>query len=154
MSRRELTGRAVRAAAAVVCLAAAVALALLAVDIDRWRSTIAPDDLRYRVAPGEQALWRPDQIVLFDAARTLLGVDDDVAFREAVRALRLSRISDPTASMSDPTLAIRRSDAQARLEAIVNGGGSAARRSRAAGLLGVLGLSRLVSETEDRPALF
>jgi hypothetical protein len=70
-----------------------------------------------------------------------------------VRSVRLARLDDPTASVSDPQLALLRNDAQARLDAIVAGGAEAKQKSRAAGLLGVLGLSRLISETQDRVAL-
>jgi hypothetical protein len=67
--------------------------------------------------------------------------------------VRLARLDDPTASVSDPELALLRNDAQARLDALVAGGTDPKVRSRAAGLLGVLGLARLVSETQDRVAL-
>ena len=60
-------------------------------------------------------------------------------------------LEDPT--VSDPELALRRNVAQARLEAIAAGNGDSARRSRAAGLLGVLGLARLVTESQDRDAV-
>ena len=70
-----------------------------------------------------------------------------------MRSVRLARLDDPTVSVSDPEVALLRNDAQARLDAIVAGDADAATKSRAAGLLGVIGLSRLGSETQDRAAL-
>jgi hypothetical protein len=60
---------------------------------------------------------------------------------------------DRPPSVSDPNAALRRNDAQARLDEIVTNARDLKQRSRAAGLLGVLGLARLVSETQDRVAL-
>lgn len=150
MSTRGRTQIAV-GAAAVGCLALAAILVLLAVDVSRWHTALGSGDARYRWAPREAALWQADELVPGAAARRLLGIDDDRAFREAVRALRTARLQDPV--VSDATVAIRRNEAQARLEAIVTAEGDAARRSRAAGLLGVLGLARFVYEAEDRDAL-
>ncbi|HET8968544.1 MAG TPA: hypothetical protein VFN06_03870, partial [Gaiellaceae bacterium] len=77
----------------------------------------------------------------------------DVELRRAVRSVRLARLDDPTVSVSDPEIALLRNDAQARLDALVAGDADAKTKSRAAGLLGVIGLSRLGSETQDRIAL-
>jgi hypothetical protein len=83
----------------------------------------------------------------------LIGTEDDVEMRRAVRSVLLARLDDPTVSLSDPHIALLRNDAQARLDAIVAGAKDPRQRSRAAGLLGVVGLARLVSETQDRVAL-
>ncbi len=139
------------ATGAVVCLALSACLGLLAVDVGRWRNAVLAGDIRYRVAPQEADLWVPARVVPLGAAEEILGVEDDIAFRRAVRALRLARLGDNI--VSDPEIALARNEAQARLEAITSGGGDSARRSRAANLLGVLGLARLISETEDRAAL-
>ena len=72
--------------------------------------------------------------------------------RRAVRAVLLARLADPSVSVSDPAVALLRNAAQARLDYIVASDASAADKSRAAGLLGVIGLARLVSETQDRVA--
>ena len=82
-----------------------------------------------------------------------MGTEDDVELRRAVRSVRLARLDDPTVSVSDPEIALLRNDAQARLDALVAGDADAKTKSRAAGLLGVIGLSRLGSETQDRVAL-
>lgn len=151
MSRREIFRRVALATAALACLALAAFFALLAADVVRARDAIASDDVRYRIAPEAEGLWRPTELVPLGLAEKVLGVQDDVAFRRAVRALRLSRLDEAT--VSDPELAIQRNEALARLEAVVTGDEDRSRRSRAAGLLGVLGLARLVSETQERTAV-
>jgi hypothetical protein len=82
----------------------------------------------------------------------MIGTEDDVELRRAVRAVLLARLADPSVSVSDPAIALLRNAAQARLDYIVASDASAADKSRAAGLLGVIGLARLISETQDRVA--
>ena len=110
-------------------------------------------DVEYRIAPEKTGLWRARTVVPFGLAVSLLGAEDDIEMRRAVRAVRLARLDDPTVSVSDPKVALLRNDAQARLDAIVASTNDAKQRSRAAELLGVVGLARLVSETQDRVAL-
>ena len=151
MTRRELGLQVLLTAGALGCLALAATLSLLAIDVSRWSGALDSGDVRYRATPADARLWKPDVLVPLGAARKLLSLEDDIDFREAVRALRESQLDD--AVVSDPEIAIRRNEAQARLEAIVASGMSDSRRSRAAGLLGVLGLTRFVYETQEREAL-
>ena len=137
-------------AGALGCVALAATLALLAIDASRWNEAFDSGDVRFRVMPADERLWRPDELVPFSAGR-VLGTQDDVDFREAVRALREAELED--AVVSDPEVAIRRNEAQARLEGIVARDTDNSRRSRAVGLLGVLGLARFVYETQEREAL-
>lgn len=153
MSRRELGKRIAIAIGAVVCLVLAVLLVLLAIDVARVRDAVDSGDVRYRASAGTETLWNAHEIVPLGAARAMLGTNDDVEFRLAVRALRVSRLDDPTVSISDPEFALLRNAAQARLEAVLAADPDPSRRSRAAGLLGVLGLARLITETEGRGAL-
>ena len=117
---------------------AAAFLVAVAVDVDRWRTTISDDDVRYRVFSADD-LWSPDTVAPLGAGRRLLGVEDDVAFRQALRALRAGELNDPT--VSDPNLAVKRTEAAERLESIVVADRDDERRSRAANLLGVLGMT-------------
>jgi len=140
-------------AAALACFMLAIGLGLLALDVVRSQDALREGDVDYRVAPTRTSLWSPTTRAPFVSAETILGVEDDVALRRAVRAIRNARLDDLAASVSDPKLALQRNDAQARLEAIVTNAADSHQRSLAAGLLGVLGLARLVSETQDRVAL-
>jgi hypothetical protein len=153
VTRRELVERVTLGAGAVVCLALALGLGLLALDVSRSSEAISSGDVDYRITPEAAGLWRAPAIVPFDLADTLLGTDDDVELRRALRSVRLARLSDQSVSVSDPQVALLRNDAQARLDAIVAGDGRAEDKSRASGLLGVIGLARLVSETQDRAVL-
>lgn len=140
--------RAALVAGAAACLAVAALLALLAADVSRWGDALRADDVRYRAAPGVTDLWNPAALLPLGAARNLLGVDDDLAFRRALRALRLSRLED--GAVSDPTVVLQRAEAEARLEAIVAGGGDPARRSTAMGLLGMLRLATPAANPQER----
>jgi hypothetical protein len=151
VSRREAGRRIALAAGALACVALACVLALLALDVSRWEKAVEAGDVRFRGTRQAAGLWQVHERVPLAPARSMLGVDDDIDFREAVRALRAAELDEP--AVSDPTLAARRNDAQGRLEAIVAGDADNSRRSRAAGLLGVLDLSRFVYETQDRDAL-
>jgi hypothetical protein len=144
--------RAVLLVAALAALALAALLAVAAVDVARWRDALPAGDVRYRAASQEPDLWVPSTIAPTDVSRTLLGVGEDVEYRRALRAVRDARLEEKT--VSDPEVALRRNEAIGRLEAIVaTNDYDRFRRSRAAGLLGVLGLSRLFTEAQDPAAI-
>jgi hypothetical protein len=153
VSRREILERALVGLAAAVCLVLALGLALLAHDVAATRSAVSEGDVEYRISPGKTGLWRTRTIVPFGLAQSLLGTKDDVAMRRAVRSVLLARLGDPTVSVSDPQVALLRNEAQARLDEIVANAKDRKQQSRAAGLLGVIGLARIQTETQDRAAL-
>ena len=138
------------AAGAVVCLVVAAAFFALATDVGRWRSTIQADDVRFRTSPETDGLWQSDETLPAGIAQSLLGVRDDVRFREALRMFRLSRLD--LGATSDPRLALARSDARARLLQIAGGRGDRRLRSRALGLLGVLSFASALSDSRDQTA--
>jgi hypothetical protein len=146
-----LTRRTGLVAGALACFLLAAFLFLLAADARRWNEALPAGDVRYVVDPEDDSLWAADTLLPLDVAHAVTGVGDDVEIREAIRALRVARLEDGTAS--DPRVALLRNEALARLEAFSTGDEDAARRSRAAGLLGALGLARLASETQDRAAI-
>jgi hypothetical protein len=133
---------------ALCYLTLAAAVFAFAADVRTWRDAIPRDDVRYRVAPGEDDLWQPTAVLPFGIAGDALGVGDDVRFREALRALRLGRLE--LGITSDPKLALFRAEARARLQEIAVAGGDPQRRSRAMGLLGVLSFASAVSEARDQ----
>jgi hypothetical protein len=151
VTRREILTRSCLAAAAALCLAVAAGLTLLAADVTRWRDAVASGDVRFRAPGDDDELWQAHEQVPLGAARALLGVEDDLAFRRALVAVRASRLEETT--VSDPEVALLRNAARGRLEAIVTDDHERSRQSRAAGLLGVLGLARLASETQERAAV-
>jgi len=136
--------------AALACLTLAVGLAIVAVDVARWRDALPVGDVRYRVTPEKAIPWTPSTIAPTGVSRAVLGVEDDVELRRALRAFRVARLDEAT--VSDPHVALLRNEAQARLEAVASGEDVRSRRSRAAGLLGILGLARLAVEVQDPAA--
>ena len=136
---------------AVACFALAGGLLLTALDVVRWQGALERGDVRYRAAPREPDLWQPGQTVPFGAAAALLGVDDDVDFREALRTLRLAGVAQ--AESSDPRLALRRSEARSLIAAIAEDDVDRWRRSRAMTLLGAISFASALSDSQDQDAL-
>jgi hypothetical protein len=120
---------------AAACAVGAVLLALVAVDVARTRSAIAVDDVRFATGAPTNG-WSPRALAPFGAGERILGVRDDVAFREMLRVLRQSKLLDYT--VSDPMLALRRTELAERLESIVVHDPDPVLRSRASSLLGVV----------------
>ena len=137
-------------AAAVVCFVLASALFLLAVDVGRWSDAMAADDVRYRAEPESAGLWHPDTVLPAGVTKRLLGSGDDVAFREALRALRLGRLD--LGITSDPELALYRGEARARLQQVATEDDDLVRRSRAVNLIGVIAFASSLTEARDQAA--
>ena len=125
--------------AAAVALAAAVVFLLLAIDVRRYDRAFADDDAAFTVDPARTDLWRPQQLVPFAAARRLLGVDDELAYRRAVRLFALGR---PRVNflLATPSLEAYRSEAAVTLWRLAQREPDVARRSRELNLVGVLDL--------------
>ena len=122
--------------AALVCVGVAIAFALFAGDVSAWRSTVARDDLRFRALPTHTKLWRPSTELPGDPASVILGTSSTLAWRHALQFFWYSHIgSDPETRMDSPTL---RATAQSRLLTEAASAPTAAERSEAANLLGVL----------------
>lgn len=141
--------RAALVAGAAACLVLAILATILAVDIWRWRDALAADDSRFRATPRASD-WEPSARVPFAGTRSMLDIEDDVAFRKALRALRLADLDEPETSSTEVLL--QRAEAQGRLEALIEDGGDPARRSRALSLLAVLLLSTPVADAEEQSA--
>ncbi len=127
-----------RVGAAAGCLALAAFLVLIALDAQVWRKRIAADDIRVRATPIAQNLWRPTQAAPFGLARRLLGLDDDLAYRNAVREFRVGR---PLELLFTPKTTSHRAEAQALLSEASRLDPQPARASQEQNLLGVLGFA-------------
>jgi hypothetical protein len=132
-----------RIAGAVLCLGAAVFLLLFAIDARDWGKRIASDDLRFTANPSPKSLWRPTEVAPFGLARNVLGINDDVKYREAVRLYRLGR---PLENLTQREFESLRAQAQVALSD-VESSGDPVRRSQAANMLGVLDLSLAVRDS-------
>jgi len=137
-------------AAVLGCVVGAAAAFLLAHDVASVRSTIRSDDVRYAAVPGEQ-LWAPRQLVPGGVARALLGVNDDIELRKALRGTRLSHPENP--GFSDPSYVVNRNEATAWLTDLVQSDPSSQRRAQAANLLGILSFSDALADFTNRGRL-
>ena len=135
--------RILRAVGAVACLAAAAFLLLFALDARAWGKRMVTDDLRFDANPLQTKLWQPVEVAPFGLARGVLGIDDDVQYRRAVRLFRLGR---PLENLTARSFESLRAQAQVSL-GDVDQGNDRARRSQAANLLGVLDLSLAVQDS-------
>lgn len=125
-------------AAAVLAAGAGVFLLLLAVDVHRWQSRIAADDVAFRTQPSRSDLWSPPQFFP-GVARDLLAVGDDVRSREALRIFKLGQ-PRKLFFLAGPQLIAFRSAAQALLTRNIEEDTNARRRGQAFDLLGILEL--------------
>lgn len=131
--------------AATVSLAAGVILVLLAVDVGRWQTAFARDDVRFKFQPTRSDLWQPNELVPFHLAKRMLSVDDDLFYRQTLRHFYLAQ---PRANKWEHTnIDAIRSEATVKLAEYIREGKSQARRSQAANLLGIIGLG--LASTDD-----
>ncbi len=133
------------------CFLLSLFLLVLSVDVIRSREALATGDDRYMTTPRDADLWHSGALSASTISREVLGVDDDLEFREAVRALRISQRDEPTDSR--PEAVLRRAKAQKLLQDVANHDPDAARRSRAMSLLSVLLLSTPAADQDERTTI-
>ncbi len=122
---------------AVVLLGLATVFALVAVDVHAWQHTLARDDLQFRARPDSRALWRSPATLPGDPAGAILGLGDALSNRQALQSFWLNEVGVVHAKGQED-LSAARVDAQTRLERLSTGAATAAERSVAANLLGVM----------------
>jgi hypothetical protein len=135
-----------RVGLASVCLVVALVAVLLATDALRWQQRVRVDDARFAAAPEQSDLWNLRALFPFPPARSIIGLDDDLAYRRATRAFVLGR--PRLESYTDTESITQRTRAQVMLADVVDGDQTPSARAEAANLLGVL---RLVSTFLDPP---
>ena len=136
MTRSLLLRRHRQAVIAVAFLAVAAILALLAADIQSWRSTVARDDMRFRALPAHTDLWAPATVLPGDPASLLIGTGSTVSYRRALQYFWFTRSgSNPLSRTDAPTV---RAQAQERMQTMIAHAPTPAQRANAANLLGVL----------------
>jgi hypothetical protein len=128
--------RALPLVAAAVLLGLAAALALFASDVRAWQGAFTQSDLRFRAERSHTELWRSPAVLPGDPARAVLGLEDALAYRRGLQLFWLSNVGASTGGQAD--LGATRAAAETELENLMTAGTSAAERSTAANLLGVL----------------
>src|SRR5205814_9530189 len=73
----------IRRGLAVLLTIGGVVLLGLAWQVHAWHARMADDDLRFQVRPTAPGLWHAPSGPGASATRQLLGVDDDLRFRDA-----------------------------------------------------------------------
>lgn len=144
-----MTRHRILAAASVLSLAVASALFLAGIDALRWRGQVERGDVVFASAPQLPRSWVPETSLPVGVTRSLLGVDDDLAFRAAVRHFRVSRPWEPAQSAHDLAL---RGQAEAEL-ARVGGSGASTRRAYAALLRGILAFEEARGDSQQAGVL-
>ena len=121
------------AGALVVLAALAIVVSL---DLRSWRSSLHEGDARYVESPGA-ARWAASTVLPSALGRDLLGVDDDLAAR---RAIRLFRVADRARGGLDTALERQgtRARAELALADVAREADDPAVASQASDLLGVL----------------
>jgi hypothetical protein len=131
--------------AGLALVSAGTLLVLLALDVGGWHAAMVRGDVRFAHDPGGRYPWAARTILPFGAGERLLGVRDDVAYRQGVRLFRLGqpRVAQPAAG------AVRaRSLAQTVLGHASGGDADLRRRSAEANLLGSLFLAGNAGTTD------
>lgn len=129
--------------ASAVLAALAALLVLFAFDARAWQSSVNRDDIRFRAILNHGGLWQPRTLLPGDPAGAALATSDTIAWRRALQSFWSTHIgANPQAQQDLPKLRAR---AQAQLLALMSTGKTAAERSGAANLLGVLVITTPVS---------
>jgi hypothetical protein len=119
----------------VLAIAAAVALFVLALDVLRWRGHLDAADLRFAASSGDAAMWEPETVLPTGVSRSLLALEDDLAYRRAVQRFRVSRIGQPAREQNDVA---RKGRVEAELARLDRTDGDERRRSLVANLQGAV----------------
>ena len=136
--------------AAVVLLGLAVVLVLFATDVRAWQGRVTRDDAAFRAQRSHVGYWRTPTILPDDPARSVLGLDDALAFRRALQLFWLSTVGASTAGQAD--LAQLRVVAEARLQTLADSAGTREERSTAANLLGVMAVTTSAADSPTQKA--
>ena len=123
-----------RLVAAAALLALAAVLVLLARDTWRWERAVRDADARAAIAPISPAAWQTNTTLPASLDRRLLGLNDDLAFRQTSMQAIHAASHPPTTTKAQK----QRSIIEAALARIARSDPDAARASRAADYLGVL----------------
>lgn len=128
---------------ALVLAVLAALLVLFAFDARAWQSSVRRDDMRFRALPDHGGLWKPATILPGDPAGVVLNTSDTVEWRHALQSFWYTRVGANPRSTED--LPVLRARTQQKLVTLMSSARTAAERSSAANLLGVLTITTPVS---------
>jgi hypothetical protein len=139
-------GRALALAAGALALAAL--LSLLAVDVIHRENALDSGDVRYTAGTAADDLWAASEILPLGTARKLLGVNDDLEYRNAARLFRLGQPRVANFQFNLPPI---RAEAEGALSRAATHEQDPERKSQLINLLGVLELARAAADTSQSP---
>jgi hypothetical protein len=142
----------IRGVVAAALTLAAGALLMLAWQVHRWEERVRVDDLRFQVAPTARDLWRAPGGPGAGLARSMLAVDDDLRFRRAEHEFVRVHVNARSYGEEAERLAAF-GEAQSAFEELSRSDPSAARRARAANLLGILLWENAAAAQDNAPLL-
>ena len=131
----------------VALLLAAVLGVALAVDILRTAHRVDAADAAFTTGVDKRVVWDADTILPVGVSRRILGLDDDIAFRNAVQRFWLSKPREPLREFGDVT---RRSGAERELARLGENDPSSERRAVALTMRGALLLEEARNTTTQR----
>jgi hypothetical protein len=137
----------------VVALAVAAALTVLAAAVWRSEARLRAGDVRFAIAQTDEDPWRISGSLPSRAARRLLGVDDDVDFRNAVQLFRYTEGQRGGGTSSRGSPDALRVEAAVALERFERAGADPRRASRVANLLGVMAFASAADEPQNEGLL-
>jgi hypothetical protein len=140
--------RTVAIALAAATAVLAVLLLVAAFDVRRWEEQMAEGDVRFRSDPSAATLWQVNSILPRDPARWVLGVDDDLRYRDGVQAFWAAHPRVP--AFQRPELEAARVQAQVVIRAVAEREEDEKRRSEEANLLGALATSIAPRQEQQR----
>ena len=147
MRRRVLLG--LRVVAGLVAIALAAALAVFAGDVLAASSTMKRDDLRFRVTPDARGLWKVEART--PMLKSLLKLEDDLAWRKAALRFQLSRARANI--QYDPSRTSSRADTQAALASAETEELTPLQASRLANFSAILAYEEAVGDPQNGPTL-
>ena len=138
-----------RILAGLVALVLAAALALFASDVLAAQSTMKRDDLRFRVAPDARGLWKVEGRT--PSLKSILQIEDDLAWRVAAQRFQLSRARANIAY--DPTRTASRAETQAGLVSAETHELTPRQSSALANFFAILAYEEAVGDPQNGPML-
>ena len=140
--------RSIGAAAGVVALLLAAILGVtLAVDLLRAENRVDLADAAFTSGVNQKVTWDAETLLPVGVSRGILGLGDDVTFRNAVQRFWLSKPRDPLREFGDVT---RRSGAERELARLGETDTSAERRAVLLTMRGALLLEEARNTTTQR----
>lgn len=133
----------------LVALALAAALAVFASDVLAAESTLKRDDLRFGVSPDARGLWKVEGRT--PSLKSLLELEDDLAWRVAAQRFQLSRARANIAY--DPTRTSSRAETQAGLASAETYQLTPGQAAAIANFSAVLAFEEAVGDPQNGPAL-